>query len=142
MSIVLSKETTTNESSRKRQLKDMINSCGKVVKYLTFTSKNNWMPMMFLPILMHFRPCLSAKISYRGSPFRNISLSTIPGTVWIPLYSAIFCPFFAKNSLSKNSFYVFSTNPRLVTILQYVVRFPEAQNSYYPGTLVQTYFAI
>ena len=106
MSIVLSKETTTNESSRKRQLKDMINSCGKVVKYLTFTSKNNWMPMVFLPILMHFRPCLSAKISYRGSPFRNFSLSTTPGTEWIPQYSTIFCPFFAKNT--------FSTNPRLV----------------------------
>ena len=64
--------------------------------------------------------------NYRGSPLSTVSLSTIPGIVRFLIvlnrtnspvqYS--FLPFFSqKTSLSKSTFYVLSTSPRLVRFL-------------------------
>ena len=51
---------------------------------------------------------------YPSKPFSFVHFSMILPVVQIPRYSMVFCLFFSKNSLSKSTFYVLSTSPRLV----------------------------
>ena len=69
---------------------------------------------------LQFFPAI--KLYYRGSPLSTVSFSTIPNIVQFkivlnntnfPVQYSFFAFFSAKNSLSKNSFYLFSSNPCL-----------------------------